>query len=786
MQRDPMKRALSGVFLTVLVGLLVLGLPATATSASLVISGSVSTSFSGQGGYTVSVFNPVEGTVTASVTNRGVGTRSLSCRRLSPDGLGTWRCSLRSGRLAPGPISVSASAKPSGGGSTLRASKSGTVTVRALTVSGPGTVNEGETFTVSGNSELSVRASVSGGGTVLGCSDQGSRYSCSIRAVGSVPGNSTTNTVTVTESGPGGYSRSRSTTVTVLGKGTPVAPSINTPGTVRADKQPLVIKGTTNTGGLQVQVLVDPKAARNWGSATSCPSTNGAWTCTLTETLKAGKHTIVARAVDPTDLDRVSGEAVRQITIKAVAPPTPTATVTPSPIPLPPIEEPPAPLVPVVPEATADDTGIAGGLTNILELLVLGLALVTLARPGALSRARGSSSASFTGRNPVEESELEPVGWGDQSPTWAAFGTDATDYWSREAPPKIAPHSPFLARLAIDGVGFRAMFGSLWWLLQIGGIALGVMAASDTGFEAAPPSFGLLVGIVVLSCFDSMAGFLASVTFGVLVVGDLGGNGLAVVVLLGLLWTTLPMIAGLLRPLRRIGQGWKYRWDRLGDAVIGALVCGWLAQRVADGLDAFAGTSTGIAADADAIGLVAGLAVAGRMLLGSLVTAGYPERVRATDIFEDLPEPRTYAVLLGFVIRMGLFYVLGEALIGSSWQLWVGLLLFALPDVIAGLRSRSALAPTMRTGLPAGLTEVLVLVVWCSLLVAFAISRGDGDLEKLRYAFVAAGLLPAVFGLAQVLADPDAARPLTSWRLQLIGVGVVAATAVLAVVGWNY
>lgn len=774
-----MKRALAGVFLATLV---VLGLHATATAASLVISGSVSTSYSGQGGYTVSIFNPVEGTVRATVSNSGVGTKSLNCQRLSADGLGTWRCSLGSGRLAPGSISVSATSTPKDGGKTLRASKSGTVSVRAMTISNPGTVGEGESFTVSGTSEFSVRASVSNGGTALGCSNSGSSYSCSLRAISKVNGTSTTHTVTVTESGPGGYSSSRSTTVTVLGKGTPVTPSVSVPKSIKATKQPLVVKGSTNTGGLTIQVLVDPPAARNWSAATTC-SSNGAWSCPLTQTLSPGRHTIVVRAVDASDPTRISGEAVRTLSVKAVKP---APTVAPTPVPVPPVEVPPTEPLPEVPVLEKDQGAISGGLTNILELLVLGLAVITLARPGALSRSRGSESASFTGRNPTEPSEVEAVGWGDQSPTWAAFGTDATDFWSREAPPAIAPHSPFLARLAIDGVGFRAMFGSMWWLLQFGGIALGVLAANDTGFAAAPPSFALVAGIVVLSCFDALAGFLATVAFTVCVVGDLDGRGLAVVVALGLLWTALPLIAALIRPLRRLGRGWTYRWDRLGDAVIAALVCGWVAQRLADGMDAFAGTSTGLPQDADTIAVIAGAAIIGRVVLGTLVDLGYPERLRATETFEELPEPKTYASVLGFLVRMSLFVVLGHALIGSCWQLWVALLLFALPDLIAALRTRSALAPVLRTGLPAGLTELLLLVVWCSLLVAFAISQADGDQEKLRFAFVAAALLPSIFGLAQVLADPDAERPPTSWRLQWVGVGIVVATAALALHGWNY
>ena len=136
---------------------------------------------------------------------------------------------------------------------------------------------------------------------------------------------------------------------------------------------------------------------------------------------------------------------------------------------------------------------------------------------------------------------------------------------------------------------------------------------------------------------------------------------------------------------------------------------------------------------------------------------------------------------------MGLFAILGHALIG------VVLAALGRPAALRAARPAGGTAHPRRPGSdaadrPAGRASPRSwsLVVWSSLLVAFAISQADGDLEKLRYAFVAAGAAPGVFGLAQVMADPDAERPQTSWELQLVGVGIVVATAVAGVHGWNY
>ena len=50
---------------------------------------------------------------------------------------------------------------------------------------------------------------------------------------------------------------------------------------------------------------------------------------------------------------------------------------------------------------------------------------------------------------------------------------------------------------------------------------------------------------------------------------------------------------------------------------------------------------------------------------------------------EDLPRPRGSAVLGGVILRVALFAFAGHVLLGSCWQLYVGVALFALPDVLA-------------------------------------------------------------------------------------------------------
>ena len=133
--------------------------------------------------------------------------------------------------------------------------------------------------------------------------------------------------------------------------------------------------------------------------------------------------------------------------------------------------------------------GVLMACAMLLAMLVLGLAVVTLARPGPLALARRGTSVSFNDTEAAElgAAETQEVGFGDHSGTWAFAGHDLTDEFSRKAPENVAPWSPFLGRVLADGVELRAMLGTLWWLSPIVGAVLGGVAAQQAGWQATVP-----------------------------------------------------------------------------------------------------------------------------------------------------------------------------------------------------------------------------------------------------------------------------------------------------------
>ncbi|HET6151662.1 MAG TPA: hypothetical protein VFE15_01830 [Marmoricola sp.] len=824
-----MSRALAAFFFAVLI---VIGLPVAANAAgdTPVIFAS-SASYTGQPvPYTITVFDRLNN----SHLSASIGGRSMSCHSAGAiDGLGTWKCTASGGRLPIGSQTITARA--TGDGKTRTSSKTISISSSFGISSSSGSVSAGQGYTVSGHFDggsyhVSARSSANGS-TVqsgVGCSTSGTSFTCSLQAGSTASPSGTTYTVTVTESS-GGSSRSDSTSVQVIGQGptsTPTPTTTKKPGTPSftsgttqsGTHQPLTIHGRASASGQLIQLVVDPPASGPTWSAptTSCTvAASQAWSCALPNTLSAGQHTITVRALDPTDPSKTSPAASLRITVtSATASPKPTASPSPS-------NGPSTITAPPIVEKTPTHKVRHGSISDLLELLILALAIIGVARPTALSRVLGGRSAAFSD----DEADIDPekpvrerVGRGDFSPTWAAFGHEATDFWSRTAPGYIARFSPFLGRLAVDGNAIRAIFGTLWYLLPIGGIALGITAAHDVASKPTAPSLGILLGIVVVSSFDAFAGFLASVVFAVLVSANMTTPGAVVVLALSFLWTGLPLIASTFRPLRRNGEGgWKFRWDRLADLAITAVVCGWIAARIAGALDILGDKATGIPVDAGKVALVSGGAIAVRVLVEHATNAWWPERLRFTEIPEPLPTPNLVVRFAGVVVRLAALGFLGHVFLGSCWQLWAGLVLFVLPDAAAVLGERGM---TLRLPfpLPTGITALLIMVVVGVALVAAAIS-GKADTVALRAAFVAASLVPALLGAAYGLRGPDTApAPETSeasdtepdggeegavatktavqtvartvrettWDLQLAGAGLLVTLLVLAIVGYSF
>lgn len=326
-------------------------------------------------------------------------------------------------------------------------------------------------------------------------------------------------------------------------------------------------------------------------------------------------------------------------------------------------------------------------ITNTVAALVL----LQLAAGGAMAAAGAGAAAGATREEKkgtlksakVRELKLHAQGLaaGDGSRTWRWPGTAFVDAASRSVPAWLGLRSALLGRVTADGSYLRAMLGSAYMLIPLAALALGGYAVADVQGDAMPPALTLMIAIGLLGVLDATAGLLAVLVF-VVGVAALGGvdswPALRTLLALAGMWVTVPILAGYARPLRRdtpVDKGELY--DRFADIAVAGLLAAWTVQSVVKFLPALSGYQLPVADHANTIALVILGGMALRIAFESLATAFFPERLGT--VHSNVPACPGKIQVAGVAVRGAIFVLVAIEIVGSSWQLWVGTVMFLIP-----------------------------------------------------------------------------------------------------------
>ena len=427
-----------------------------------------------------------------------------------------------------------------------------------------------------------------------------------------------------------------------------------------------------------------------------------------------------------------------------------------------------------------------------ITLLGATFTLLLLAGSGRQLTAggRGSSHRWRSGRSGTPKSEfihegveVEHIGGaavavalGDRSRTWGWPGTRVTDRVSTALPVRLAARSPLIARVVADGTYLRAMLGSASLLVLLAGAILGVAAVLDTGGDALPPAATLTIAIAVLGVLDAAAGLFAVVIFfgGVLLLGGLDSNADTRTLLgLSLMWFVVPVLAGAARPLRRPPtRGLAESWDRAADFVIASLIGAWAVKSIIEALPGLAGLQLPIADYANTAALAVLVALVVRMTAETITSHLYPKRLADAEA-SDFPDPSALQRLGACLLRATIFVYFAIVVVGSSWQLWVGTALFAIPQILSIFEERLPRWPALARALPKGLVETVVMLLVVTVLGALLVDANSDSPDFLANSFVILAIPGFVLSIAGLIAG-EADEPELDWPRRVGGVIVLA------------
>jgi hypothetical protein len=376
-------------------------------------------------------------------------------------------------------------------------------------------------------------------------------------------------------------------------------------------------------------------------------------------------------------------------------------------------------------------------------------------------------------------------GKGDLSQTWGNKFTDNTDFAFVALSHRFNRFSPLLTRTIQDGNTIRAIIGSFAALLIPIGFILGIIASVNTGAQALPPVWIIVGAIMAVAIFDAFAGFVAGFVFFMLalVTGNITNRPeLLTTIGVMVLFFAPALLASAFRPFRRLVRDRDDLWERMTDYALGTLLTFWVITKMVAAMNGLARLELPITEYGTELAFFAAALLLVRVALEDIAVEHYPMRLRSLHVEIKTPSQRQKIQSLAFKIFV--FFIMAAPFVGSTLNLILGTLLFAIPQ-ITSLSLEDSL-PKKKLYLLKGVFKTVVMIF----LMALASNMIEGAFSSpeafLKWSFVVMAL-PGFF-LHYLDAITDA--PDSDWKttengrkLYRIGGVIVFILMVLVVMG---
>jgi hypothetical protein len=350
-------------------------------------------------------------------------------------------------------------------------------------------------------------------------------------------------------------------------------------------------------------------------------------------------------------------------------------------------------------------------------------------------------------------------GKGDLSKTWDNRFTNLTDFSFISLAHRFNRFSPLLTRTIQDGNTVRAMSGSWAALLMPIGLVLGIIAVVNTGGQSLPPVWTIVALIMAVAIFDAFAGFVAGFVFFVaaLVTGNITNRPeLLTTIGVMVLFFAPALLASAFRPFRRLVRNQDDMWERITDYALGTLLTFWVITKMVAAMNGLARLELPITEYGTELALIAAALLLIRVALEDIAVEHYPMRLRALHVEIKKPSQRQKIQSLAFKIFV--FFIMAAPFVGSTLNLLLGTLLFAIPQITA--LSLEDNLPKKKLYLPKGVFKTVVMIF----VMALASNLIEGAFSSpeafLKWSFVVMALPGFILHYLDAITD----APKDDWK----------------------
>jgi hypothetical protein len=275
-----------------------------------------------------------------------------------------------------------------------------------------------------------------------------------------------------------------------------------------------------------------------------------------------------------------------------------------------------------------------------------------------------------------------------------------------------AHYSPLLSRLASDGSWLQAIIGPLIVLLPAISVFVGASLAIDTDMTSSliPSSITLVMVAVIIGVLDAASGAVIAFTYGFVALisqNIVNAIDLRAIIGLSLIFFAPVLLAGTIRPLRREREDWS-PIERITDIAVAGLFSAIAVQGIFKALDAVSQQETLLASYGKQFSVIIGVAIALRFLLEDVAVRLAPARLNYLVPTKRIPQESSFFVA-SLILRVAIFILFLHGFFGFSWQIFAGLLLFVIPQLLKSINSRFPNLPSLYQLLPSGLPQIVIM-----------------------------------------------------------------------------